>query len=102
MLPTPGQADRLGTCNGIAIFILIAAILITGMVFGDALLRSYPPHDARVQLVDFYGFNRPVLVPSYRAPRPAGLPQPAADGCYDPRLVGIPLGMADLILTTPD
>ena len=102
MIPPPGQADRLGICNGIGLFILIAAALVAVMVFGDALLRSYPRHDVRVQLVAFFGFNRLALVPSGRAWRLAGLPHPAADWCYDPQLVGIPPGMADLILKTPD
>jgi hypothetical protein len=102
MIPSFGQADRLGICNGIGIFILIAAILVAGMVFGDALLRINPHQDVRVQLVRTFGFNRLTLVPSGRARRLADAPNQALDWRYDPRLVRIPPGMADLILTPPD
>ena len=102
MIPPPGQADRLGICNGIGIFILITAILIAGMVFGDSLLRSSPRQDARAQLVCQFGFSRLTLVPSGRAWGPADAPSPAFDWRFDPRLVRTPPGLADLILTKPD
>lgn len=102
MISSPGQADRLGICNAIGIFILIATILVAAMVFGDALLRGYPRQDARMQLVGTFGFNRLTLLPSGRVRGPADAPNPAFDWRYDPRLVGIPPGMADLILTSPN
>jgi len=102
MNPSPGKADRLGVCNAIAISILMAAILVAGMVFGDAQLRSYPRPDVRVQLVHTFGFNRLTLVPAGRPRRLANAPNSAFDWRYDPRLVRIPADITDLILTPPD
>ncbi len=102
MTSPTGQADRLGICNALGLFILILAAAAVVIVCVDAAHRSDTLNDQGAQLVRIFGFTRLSLVPSGRTLRMPHLCNSAVDWRYDPQLAGIQPDPADLILKDPD
>jgi hypothetical protein len=97
-----GQADRLGICHAVGLFILILAAVAVLIVFVDAAQHSDPSNDKNAQLVRVFGFTRLSLVPAGRTMRMPDLPNPTVEWRFDPLLAGIQTDPADLILNEPD
>jgi hypothetical protein len=96
------QADRLGICNLLGLFIMFLAAAAAVMVLVDAAQRGYSDQDLSLQLVHIWGLNRLSIVPSGRALRMQGLQNKAVDWRYDPQLARVQPGPAELVLKARD